>query len=392
MFTELIGSSRNQVLKRKTSQRTEPFRPGKLKNTSGPFRCGICFSTFSSLAEWRGHLPFTAFIAPNSSFSSFTDVLDQADLGAGLQVPDALLQDRDEHAPHLRLQVRWTVIEQLEHVFHVLRVLHDEVQLHVEFATDELHSLAAPGGELCSTVLTTSRFDTWPTSISPIRTANLRLSVIDIFTTSSGRLMSQSGGLLLRHGGSSHQAPSNTKYATRHDIRHVPTLADEGGAPPWPCFPFGSSLDNTAQWPLTGVDDGEQNYQQAHDATGQRCLVPNVRQVEQLLQFRHLYRAESMEAYEAKQRNTHFRYVLQQGDVFVGTQERMTVQLARSSADVECAEVREPLVLTRYADTSSATHYLAQLLVHRFPVSTKEHLVDGSSHDDLLVVIVHQEG
>lgn len=33
---------------------TDPFRPGKLKKTSGPFRCGICRSTFNSLAECRG--------------------------------------------------------------------------------------------------------------------------------------------------------------------------------------------------------------------------------------------------------------------------------------------------------------------------------------------------
>lgn len=34
--------------------RTDPFRPGKLKKTSGPFRCGICRSTLSSFAECRG--------------------------------------------------------------------------------------------------------------------------------------------------------------------------------------------------------------------------------------------------------------------------------------------------------------------------------------------------
>lgn len=45
-----------------------------------------------------------------------------------------------------------------------------------------------------STVLTTSRLDTWPTSISPMSTANFRLSVIDILTTSSGRFMSLYGG------------------------------------------------------------------------------------------------------------------------------------------------------------------------------------------------------
>lgn len=48
-----------------------------------------------------------------------------------------------------------------------------------------------------STVLTTSRFDTCPTSISPISTANFRLSFIAIATTSSGRLMSLNGGLFM---------------------------------------------------------------------------------------------------------------------------------------------------------------------------------------------------
>lgn len=30
---------------------TDPLRPGKLKNTSGPFRCGICRKTVNSFAE-----------------------------------------------------------------------------------------------------------------------------------------------------------------------------------------------------------------------------------------------------------------------------------------------------------------------------------------------------
>ncbi|GBP73660.1 hypothetical protein EVAR_103941_1 [Eumeta japonica] len=33
---------------------TEPLRPGKLKKTSGPFRCGIWRRTFNSFAECRG--------------------------------------------------------------------------------------------------------------------------------------------------------------------------------------------------------------------------------------------------------------------------------------------------------------------------------------------------
>lgn len=36
-------------------QLTDPFLPGKLKNTSGPLRCGIWRSTFSNLAECLGY-------------------------------------------------------------------------------------------------------------------------------------------------------------------------------------------------------------------------------------------------------------------------------------------------------------------------------------------------
>lgn len=37
---------------------TDPFLPGKLKNTSGPFRWGIWRSTFSNFAECRGWKSF----------------------------------------------------------------------------------------------------------------------------------------------------------------------------------------------------------------------------------------------------------------------------------------------------------------------------------------------
>ena len=33
---------------------TEPFTPGKLKNTSGPDLFGICFKTFINFFEWLG--------------------------------------------------------------------------------------------------------------------------------------------------------------------------------------------------------------------------------------------------------------------------------------------------------------------------------------------------
>lgn len=46
----------------------------------------------------------------------------------------------------------------------------------------------------CRTVFTTSRLVTCPTSISPIRTANFRLSFVVILTTSSGLLISLKGG------------------------------------------------------------------------------------------------------------------------------------------------------------------------------------------------------
>lgn len=46
------------------------------------------------------------------------------------------------------------------------------------------------------TVFTTSLFVTCPTSISPISTANLRLSFIAILTTSSGCLISFKGGVV----------------------------------------------------------------------------------------------------------------------------------------------------------------------------------------------------
>ena len=33
---------------------TDPFTPGKLKNTSGPDLFGICFRTFINFLEWLG--------------------------------------------------------------------------------------------------------------------------------------------------------------------------------------------------------------------------------------------------------------------------------------------------------------------------------------------------
>lgn len=65
-------------------------------------------------------------------------MLDQTDFGAGLQIADTLLEDGDEHAPNFGLQVGRAVVQQFQHVFHVLGVLDDKVQLHVELTADEL--------------------------------------------------------------------------------------------------------------------------------------------------------------------------------------------------------------------------------------------------------------
>ena len=65
-------------------------------------------------------------------------MLDQIHFGARLQVAHTFPQDGDEDAPDFRLQVRRTVVQQLQHVFDVLCVLDHKVQLHVELATNQL--------------------------------------------------------------------------------------------------------------------------------------------------------------------------------------------------------------------------------------------------------------
>jgi len=50
----ICSEAKARASREKGNRLTDPFLPGKLKNTSGPFRCGIWRRTFSSFAECRG--------------------------------------------------------------------------------------------------------------------------------------------------------------------------------------------------------------------------------------------------------------------------------------------------------------------------------------------------
>lgn len=65
-------------------------------------------------------------------------LLNEADLGAGLQVAHALAEDGGEHAPDLGLARHFTVRQQLHHAADALRLLDDEVHLQVKLTTDQL--------------------------------------------------------------------------------------------------------------------------------------------------------------------------------------------------------------------------------------------------------------
>lgn len=65
-------------------------------------------------------------------------LLDEAHLGAGLQVAYALAQYGGEHAPDLSLACHFAVRQQLHHAADALRLLDDEVHLQVKLATHQL--------------------------------------------------------------------------------------------------------------------------------------------------------------------------------------------------------------------------------------------------------------
>lgn len=65
-------------------------------------------------------------------------LLNEADLGAGLQVAHALAEDGGEHAPDLGLARHFAVRQQLHHAADALRLLDDEVHLQVKLTTDQL--------------------------------------------------------------------------------------------------------------------------------------------------------------------------------------------------------------------------------------------------------------
>ena len=92
-----------------------------------------------------------------------------------------------------------TVVQQLQHVANVLRVLNNKIELHIKLSSNQLEkSINFPGKKWkskltkCRTASTTSLFLTCFTSNSPIRTPNLRLSLMFIMTTSWGLLTSAS--------------------------------------------------------------------------------------------------------------------------------------------------------------------------------------------------------
>ena len=73
-------------------------------------------------------------------------LLDEADLGAGLQVSHALAEDGGEHAPDLCLARHLAVGQQLHHAANALRLLDDEVHLQVKLAAHQLEEGKGEGG------------------------------------------------------------------------------------------------------------------------------------------------------------------------------------------------------------------------------------------------------
>lgn len=65
-------------------------------------------------------------------------LLDEANLGAGLQISHALAEDGGEHTPDLCLARHLAVGQQLHHAANALRLLDDEVHLQVKLAANQL--------------------------------------------------------------------------------------------------------------------------------------------------------------------------------------------------------------------------------------------------------------
>lgn len=64
--------------------------------------------------------------------------LNESDLGARLQVADALAQYRGEHAPDFCLAGDLTVFQKLQHADDALGILNDEVYLQVKLSSNQL--------------------------------------------------------------------------------------------------------------------------------------------------------------------------------------------------------------------------------------------------------------
>lgn len=67
-------------------------------------------------------------------------LLDEPDVGARLQVADALFEDGGEDAPDLSLTGGLALVQQLHHAHDALSFLDDEVHLQVKMAADQLRN------------------------------------------------------------------------------------------------------------------------------------------------------------------------------------------------------------------------------------------------------------
>lgn len=98
--------------------------------------------------------------------------MDEAHLGARLQVADALPQDGGEHAPDFRLAAGVAVLQQPQHTADALGVLDDEVCLQIKLATHQLQEKDGADGK-CE-----KRLDFLRLSLSPFCSLNFCVLLI----------------------------------------------------------------------------------------------------------------------------------------------------------------------------------------------------------------------
>lgn len=101
-------------------------------------------------------------------------LMDEAHLGARLQVVDTLPQDGGEHAPDFRLAAGVAVLQQPQHTAEALGVLDDEVCLQIKLATHQLQEKDGADGK-CE-----ERLDFLRLSLSPFCSSNFGVLLIEI--------------------------------------------------------------------------------------------------------------------------------------------------------------------------------------------------------------------